>query len=84
MIWARDLFCDFVVLFARDHCHLLSLDKTCHGMALFAQDGGRVSIPALLGWYEFTFRMDEGPEPYANRKSQRGTHNPGGGGGGGI
>ena len=42
------------------------------------------AIPALLGWYEFTFRMDEGPESYANRRSQRGGDNPGGGGGGGI
>ena len=47
-------------------------------MVLFAKEGGGGSIPARLAWCEFVFRMDEGPESYANRKSQKGTDNPGG------
>ena len=35
-------------------------------------------IPALLGWYESTFRMDEGPESYANCNAKPTTDNPGG------
>ena len=47
-------------------------------MALFAKDGGGGSIPARLAWNEFTFRMDEGPESYANCNAKPTTDNPGG------
>ena len=53
----------------------------CHGMVLFDKDGGGGSIPAGLGWYEFAFRMDEGPESYVNRMSERGVDKSGGEGG---
>ena len=35
-------------------------------------------MPVGLGWYEFTFRMDEGPESYVNRRSERGNDKSGG------
>ena len=48
-----------------------------HGIIWKGRRGG--SIPALLGLYEFTCKMDEGPESYVNRRSKRGSDNPGGG-----
>ena len=47
-----------------------------HGIICQGRRGGAIPVP--LAWYEFTFRMDEGPESYANRRSQRGADNPGG------
>ena len=38
---------------------------------------GGGSIPARLAWYESTFRMDEGPESYVNRRSERGADKSG-------
>ena len=35
-------------------------------------------MPVWLAWYEFTFRMDEGPEPFANCISERVADNTGG------
>ena len=56
----------------------LKINK-CHGMVLFAKEVGGGSILPPLAWCKFIFRMDEGPESYVNRRSQRGTDNPGGG-----
>ena len=36
------------------------------------------AIPAPLAWCKFTFRMDEGPESYANCNAKPTTDNPGG------
>ena len=47
-------------------------------MVLFDKEEGGGRYRDSLAWYEFTFRMDEGPESYANRRSQRGADNPGG------
>ena len=47
-------------------------------MVLFDREEGGGRYRGSLAWYEFTFRMDEGPESYANRRSQKGTDNPGG------
>ena len=65
-------------LFARDYGHLLSQDKQMSRHGIICQGWRGVSIPAGLAWYEFTFRMDEGPESYANCMSEKGTDNPGG------
>ena len=56
--------------------------KKCHGIVLVAKEGGGGRYRDSLAWYEFTFRMDEGPESYVNRRSERGTDNRGWGGGG--
>ena len=58
--------------------------KKCARMVLFDREEGGGRYRDSLAWYEFTFRMDEGPESYANRRSQRGADIPGGVGGGGI
>ena len=47
-------------------------------MVLFDSDEGGGPIPARLAWYEFTFRMGEGPESYATRRSEGDADNPGG------
>ena len=52
--------------------------KKCHGMVLFDKEEGGGRYRDSLAWYEFTFRMDEGPESYANRRSESRTDNPGG------
>ena len=52
--------------------------KKCARMVLFDREEGGGRYRGPLAWYEFTFRMDEGPESYANRRSQRGADNPGG------
>ena len=61
----------------------LKINK-CARMVLFDRDEVGGPIPPPLALCKFTFRMDEGPESYANRRSQRIVDNPGGGGGGGI
>ena len=50
----------------------------CHSMVLFDKEEGGGRYRDSLAWYEFTFRMDEGPESYANCRSERGSDNPGG------
>ena len=57
--------------------------KNCHGMVLFAKNGGggARAIPAGRAWYEFTFRMDEGPESYVNCRTEKGSDKSEGGGG---
>ena len=75
-MFARD---DFVVFLLQGIIEICCLKiKTCARMVLFDRDEGGGPIPAPLAWCKFTLRMDEGPESYANCRSQKGTDNPGG------
>ena len=52
--------------------------KKCARMVLFDREEGGGRYRGSLAWYEFTFRMDEGPESYANCNAKPTTDNPGG------
>ena len=52
--------------------------KKCARMVLFDREEGGGRYRDSLAWYEFTFRMDEGPESYANCNAKRRVDNPGG------
>ena len=69
-----EIGCIFVQGIIEICCLKIKNVRACY--YLTRRKGG--SIPVGLAWYEFTFRMDEGPESYANRKTQRRVDNPGG------